>query len=269
MLKADDFGCYTGHRMLLKAAIFPYNPLLPSEAIDQYIAECVAAKLISEYQVDGKIFLYIHKFNQHIRQKRRRFPEPPRSIYSADETQLQCNGSASALQIGEQESFSRLLPTRAESESYLESESESEEEVTNVTLSSLPLDGAKSPKPNLVKMASDVIDWMNWKLDRAWKTKTPKGDPTVICRLVQSRLKAGYTADDCRLVIGHRISKWVDDPKMSQYLTPGTIFRPSNFENYLGECSKLSPKELARIRTANGFVPRSKQNGNGGHNHAE
>lgn len=46
-------------------------------------------------------------------------------------------------------------------------------------------------------------------------------------------LKLGYTAQDMVLVAKHRSKAWRHDSKMSAYLRPSTLFRPSKFEEYL------------------------------------
>ncbi|MGN7477255.1 conserved phage C-terminal domain-containing protein [Solibacillus silvestris] len=52
-------------------------------------------------------------------------------------------------------------------------------------------------------------------------------------RLVDSILNAGYTVDDCLLVIDEQVGCWLQDIQMQQYLRPMTLFRPANFESYL------------------------------------
>ena len=39
-------------------------------------------------------------------------------------------------------------------------------------------------------------------------------------------------------MIDHRVATWANDPKMSQYLTPQTLFRPGNFDKYLNRAKK-------------------------------
>jgi uncharacterized phage protein (TIGR02220 family) len=51
------------------------------------------------------------------------------------------------------------------------------------------------------------------------------------------RLREGYTESDCRAVIARKVRDWLHDDKMSRYLTPETLFRRSNFERYIGECT--------------------------------
>lgn len=53
--------------------------------------------------------------------------------------------------------------------------------------------------------------------------------------LIEARLKDGATEANCRGVIARKCAEWQDDPKTRAWLRPSTLFRASNFENYLGE----------------------------------
>ena len=53
--------------------------------------------------------------------------------------------------------------------------------------------------------------------------------------MIKARLDEGYTVDDFKTVIDKKVKAWKDDPKMSAYLRPETLFRPSHFESYLNE----------------------------------
>ena len=48
-------------------------------------------------------------------------------------------------------------------------------------------------------------------------------------------MKAGYTVEDCKLVIDEQARCWLANLEMEKYLRPMTLFRPSNFESYLNE----------------------------------
>lgn len=49
---------------------------------------------------------------------------------------------------------------------------------------------------------------------------------------ISARLAEGYTEEDFFKVIENRAAKWLNDPKMSEYLRPETLFA-SKFEGYL------------------------------------
>ena len=52
-------------------------------------------------------------------------------------------------------------------------------------------------------------------------------------KYVGARLSEGFTVDDCKRVIDNMAQAWLDDPQMSQYLRPTTLFRKEKFEGYL------------------------------------
>lgn len=53
-------------------------------------------------------------------------------------------------------------------------------------------------------------------------------------RLISARTNEGFTVDDFKKVIDIKVANWKDDPKMSKYLRPATLFG-TKFESYLNE----------------------------------
>lgn len=53
-------------------------------------------------------------------------------------------------------------------------------------------------------------------------------------RLINARTNEGFTVDDFKKVIDIKVAAWKNDPKMSQYLRPQTLFS-NKFEGYLNE----------------------------------
>ena len=84
----DDWGRADANTKRLKARIFPANPLVTTEVLDEAIALFAGAGLVIEYEVDGRHYLAIDpakwfQYQTHIRQSKRerdesRFPAPPR-----------------------------------------------------------------------------------------------------------------------------------------------------------------------------------------------
>ena len=69
-------------------------------------------------------------------------------------------------------------------------------------------------------------------------------------KFIKGRLEEGYTEEDLLLVVEKMSYLWnqPNDKDMRQYLRPSTLFRPTNFENYLNMPvteKKLTTRDLA------------------------
>ena len=83
---------------------------------------------------------------------------------------------------------------------------------------------------NIKNVVGQVINYLN---EKTGKKFSPKSENTI--KLISGRIKEGRILDDFKRVIDTKTSKWRGDLKMDDYLRPGTLFRPSNFESYLNE----------------------------------
>lgn len=75
----------------------------------------------------------------------------------------------------------------------------------------------------------DVINYLNEKLGAKYKPNS-----VINKRLIDARAKEGYSLDDFKKVIDNKCATWSNDPKMSKYLRPQTLFG-TKFESYLNE----------------------------------
>lgn len=88
-------------------------------------------------------------------------------------------------------------------------------------------------KPDVTPIAEstrEVVAYLNSRADTRFSTEA-QGHRKCVAGL----LKKGYTVEDMKKVIAVKCLKWKDDEKMYQYLRPSTLFRPSHFDDYLGE----------------------------------
>ena len=102
-----------------------------------------------------------------------------------------------------------------------------------------PSDLVKKSKTNInghTAQAIEVLDFLNAKTRRKYRALDGNGKPTTNLRLVIDRLKTGVSVQDCKTMIARKHRDWSGDDKMRIYLRPSTLFRASNFEQYLGEC---------------------------------
>lgn len=89
-----------------------------------------------------------------------------------------------------------------------------------------------SSKPDSIPY-SDIIKYLNEKADRSFKVTNKWKD------LIKARWNEGQRYDDFIKVIDVKTSQWLQDPKMSNYLRPETLFS-NKFDSYLNE--QLEPE---------------------------
>ena len=75
----------------------------------------------------------------------------------------------------------------------------------------------------------EIIDYLNLKTGSSYKHTT---EATV--KIINARLKEGYTLEDFKTVIDKKTKQWLNDEKMSNFLRPLTLFG-TKFESYLNE----------------------------------
>lgn len=94
----------------------------------------------------------------------------------------------------------------------------------------------------------EVIDYLNQKAGTKYRSTT-----AATKRLVGARLKEGFTVDDCKKVIDNKVTDWLNDEKMKNYLRPNTLFQASKFESYLNETPKKNWQQQEDERYKNPF----------------
>ena len=75
----------------------------------------------------------------------------------------------------------------------------------------------------------EILDYLNSKAGTNYRASSKATQ-----RLISARANEGFTVDDFKKVIDIKVANWKDDPKMSKYLRPKTLFG-TNFESYLNE----------------------------------
>ncbi len=84
MSVVDDFGRFSAHPSLLRAACYPLRIDVVREAdITRWLAEVQSAGLIALYAVDGKRYLEMTDFRQQVRAKESKFPAKPKCAADA------------------------------------------------------------------------------------------------------------------------------------------------------------------------------------------
>lgn len=101
-------------------------------------------------------------------------------------------------------------------------------------------DNSLSCKQDVV---TEIIKYLNSKTNSNYHTSGVKTR-----KLINTRLKEGFTLDDFKTVIDKKVMLWGNNLKMSAYLRPETLFG-TKFESYLNEIVSNS-----KAMSANGVV---------------
>jgi len=79
LLVADDFGCFDARPEIVKSYCYPLSDIRLS-IVSQMMAALQKTDLITIYEESGKKYVFIKNFDQRLRQKRRKYPQPPDNI---------------------------------------------------------------------------------------------------------------------------------------------------------------------------------------------
>lgn len=75
----------------------------------------------------------------------------------------------------------------------------------------------------------EIIDYLNKKTGRRFPATAKRNREPI-----HARWREGYRLEDFKRVIDNKCFSWANDPKMSAYLRPTTLFSPK-FSDYLNE----------------------------------
>lgn len=81
-----------------------------------------------------------------------------------------------------------------------------------------------------------IVEYLNNKIGAHYKPNGKK-----MKELIRARMNEGYTVEDFKTVIDKKFKSWGNDPKMSLYLRPSTLFG-TRFGEYLNEYQAESPE---------------------------
>lgn len=76
----------------------------------------------------------------------------------------------------------------------------------------------------------EILDYMNKVSGKKFLYKSAANK-----RVIKGRLAQGYSISDLKRVIDTMWSKWKDDPKMSIYFRPETLFNDTKFQGYINQ----------------------------------
>lgn len=107
---------------------------------------------------------------------------------------------------------------------------EEEEEVkTEAKASAYQKDEAEAEAKAAINAAvADVIAHLNAKCGTTYRANSETSR-----KYIGARLADGATVEDCNKAIDNCVAKWRDDPEMSRFIRPTTIFGKEKFESYV------------------------------------
>lgn len=101
------------------------------------------------------------------------------------------------------------------------------------------LNEPKEPDP-----IEEIVDHLNQRAETHYKATTANTR-----KLINARLKEGFTVDEIKLVIDKKCAEWLNNPAMVEYLRPETLFG-NKFEGYLNS-NAVSRNNRAAMRYNN------------------
>ena len=77
----------------------------------------------------------------------------------------------------------------------------------------------------------EIINYLNEKTRTDYKPSTHKTQ-----EMIKARMREGFSVEDFKKVIDLKTAEWLNNPRMSKYLRPATLFG-TKFESYLNQKS--------------------------------
>ncbi|WP_420256053.1 conserved phage C-terminal domain-containing protein, partial [Klebsiella pneumoniae] len=109
----------------------------------------------------------------------------------------------------------------------------------NTTESTTEITGKDSCPVALQPDQTDLADLVLDHFNRVTNSTYGKGGRTkTTLGYIRGRLAEDYSPEDLMLVVDYLNAKWAQDPKMSDYLRPKTLFAPENCVEYFDKAKK-------------------------------
>jgi uncharacterized phage protein (TIGR02220 family) len=264
LVNTDDFGRCDGRPMTILTTCFPrwcddplFNNLNERLAeIKTWLDELVKVGLILPYDVDGRRFFQFYKWRQRLRSRFAKFPEPPPDVvcrskleHDDDTTSTSCpsgdghgdgqttDTTSTSCPSGDGHGDGQTTDTMTKSRQHGVCTIRSTSTSTSTSTSK---GGSRGDNPSETwKTAKRVLEYLNKQAGRSFKPTKTTLTPIV------ARLTEGATEQDCRTVIDDRCRRWLRPQKgqrdMSEFIRPSTLFRPTNFAEYLGGATRTEP----------------------------
>lgn len=92
IVNCDDFGRFDGRTAVIKNRLFPLKDNLTLKNVESAIKKLARVGLITLYEADGKLFLFLPTWNEHqnVRAKRSKYPEPENICMQTNSDDCKC-----------------------------------------------------------------------------------------------------------------------------------------------------------------------------------
>lgn len=204
LLLVDDYGRYYADPDIIKSYCYPKRKV-PISIIKKRLIELINIRLIKTYKDNGEEYLEFvnfrkyQKFRSDIR-LREDFPKP---------------------KTFQQRSRNETVTGRIESERVVE--------VTSTRLNRNRSNNNNKDKNK--NLRHKVINYLNKKANKGFGL-----DSKDSIQYINGRIdKNAADFEQFKYVIDIKTEQWLGDDEYNKYLRPSTLFRESNFENYLNE----------------------------------
>ena len=79
IVSADDYGCFDGRAVLIKNELFPLKENVTRKSVQNAVDKLASVGLLCKYTANGKPYLFFPTWEKHqrLRNKHRKYPEPP------------------------------------------------------------------------------------------------------------------------------------------------------------------------------------------------
>lgn len=104
----------------------------------------------------------------------------------------------------------------------------------NATVGNDRLDKSREEKKEVKHMSGkpDVAEVLRYLNEKAGRNFQPV--PANV-KFVEARIKEGATVEQIKQVIDAKVRDWLNDPKMSEFLRPETLFNATKYAQYVGQ----------------------------------
>lgn len=225
ILVADDFGRFDGRVSVICRRCWPVaGPT--DEQVTGWLARLVEHNLIVRYEVDGKPIIEIRNFRQRTRAQVSKYPAMPDGRPTGDR-QVTVNRPAPAHGDGDGDGVKALSgkgspehPGGTPGEPNRQPDPPGHRKKRQ---------RARQASDEETGHARDVLAYLNERARcRFQPTATNLG-------FILERMDEGYSPYVLKLLVYDRARRWLNDPKMSDYLRPATLFNGEKCNQYAGQ----------------------------------